>query len=84
MLKSLSMPLRQFLAWIENWIFMFGEQEVYTSCPYCGETISFLLEIYHGSQTYTEDCSVCCCPIELSYEVDHDQGVVGLQARRMS
>ena len=42
---------------------------VYFSCPYCGEQISMSLERFSGSQSYIEDCEVCCCPIEISYTV---------------
>lgn len=32
-------------------------------CPYCGESISILVDNSEGNQDYYEDCSVCCCPI---------------------
>lgn len=32
-------------------------------CPYCGEPLSLLIDRSAGSQTYVEDCSVCCQPI---------------------
>ena len=34
-------------------------------CPYCGETISVLLDPSIDRQEYIEDCSVCCRPIVL-------------------
>ena len=35
------------------------------SCPYCGETITVFLDLSVESQSYIEDCSVCCRPIRL-------------------
>lgn len=32
-------------------------------CPYCGETISVLIDSTEADQEYTEDCQVCCKPI---------------------
>ena len=33
------------------------------TCPYCGETITILLDAGSGStQDYVEDCEVCCRP----------------------
>jgi hypothetical protein len=37
------------------------------SCPYCGETITLLLDLSVESQSYIEDCSVCCQPMTVSY-----------------
>ena len=34
-------------------------------CPYCGETHGLLIEHPSQSVRYTEDCSVCCQPIEV-------------------
>ncbi len=35
-------------------------------CPYCGETIEIVIDGSLEHQSYIEDCSVCCRPIELS------------------
>lgn len=40
------------------------------SCPYCGETITLFLDLSVESQTYIEDCSVCCQPMTVSYSVE--------------
>jgi hypothetical protein len=37
------------------------------SCPYCGETITIFLDLSVESQSYIEDCSVCCQPMTISY-----------------
>lgn len=46
------------------------EQAVH--CPYCGETISVLIDDSVPEQTYIEDCEVCCRPIVLAVAVDSD------------
>ena len=43
-------------------------------CPFCGESISVLLDLSAGDQSYIEDCQVCCRPMEISYTVaDQDR-----------
>ncbi len=39
------------------------------SCPHCGETIMLFLDLSIEEQSYIEDCSVCCQPMTVSYEV---------------
>lgn len=41
-------------------------------CPFCGESISVLLDLSAGSQSYIEDCQVCCRPMNISFEIDDD------------
>ena len=48
------------------------EIEKYFNCPYCGETISMMLDISTGSQQYIEDCEICCRPIEIKYFLNGD------------
>ncbi len=50
------------------------------SCPYCGESISVLIDNSLPEQTYVEDCQVCCRPIEMNVTVDLD-GDVAVTAR---
>ncbi|SHF90475.1 Cysteine-rich CPXCG [Microbulbifer donghaiensis] len=38
-------------------------EECSAPCPYCGEVITLLVDFSAGTQTYIEDCSVCCRPI---------------------
>lgn len=40
------------------------------SCPYCGESITMVLDFSIAQQAYIEDCEVCCRPIEIGYSVD--------------
>ncbi|MFC3813367.1 CPXCG motif-containing cysteine-rich protein [Lysobacter sp. GCM10012299] len=41
-------------------------------CPYCGETITLVIDDSAGSQNYIEDCQVCCRPITVVVEFDED------------
>ena len=43
-------------------------------CPYCGETHGLLVETPAQRVRYTEDCSVCCQPIEVLLEPLVDGG----------
>jgi hypothetical protein len=36
-------------------------------CPHCGESITLLLDLSVESQSYIEDCSVCCQPMTVTY-----------------
>ncbi|UTA47829.1 CPXCG motif-containing cysteine-rich protein [Simiduia sp. 21SJ11W-1] len=47
--------------------------EVFTSCPYCGETISLLVDVSAGDAQYIEDCEVCCRPINVRVWVHEGQ-----------
>jgi len=49
------------------------EQAHSITCPHCWETIIVWLDLSGGSQSYVEDCSVCCRPIALTFEADGDQ-----------
>ena len=42
----------------------------YFQCPYCWQEISMVLDSSVASQTYIEDCEVCCRPIQISYKID--------------
>lgn len=61
---------------------MLHETEHFFPCPYCGAEISMLLDLWAGSQSYIEDCEVCCNPIEVSVAVRfEDRGPVGTLER---
>ena len=45
------------------------EIEHFFYCPYCGEGISMLIGLNFNNQFYTEDCEVCCRPIEINLTV---------------
>jgi len=46
--------------------------ETHISCPYCGESISVLVDDSVPEQSYVEDCQVCCRPIVLDVSIDLD------------
>lgn len=48
------------------------------SCPWCAESMEVVLDLSAGSQSYIEDCQVCCQPMQVSFEVDEDR-LHGLQ-----
>jgi hypothetical protein len=47
--------------------------EVDVDCPYCGESISLWIDETGGrSQSYIEDCQVCCKPVQITARRDGD------------
>jgi len=54
-------------------------KEQFFQCPYCWESISMLVDTSVSSQTYIEDCEVCCRPIEISYLSQND-ALISFQA----
>jgi len=51
-------------------------------CPYCGEAFETPVDCSAGSQSYIEDCEVCCRPIEFRLEVAADGSLLCLDVRR--
>jgi len=47
-------------------------QETVISCPYCGETITLLVDGSVAEQQYIEDCEVCCRPIHIRVNIRED------------
>ena len=45
-------------------------------CPYCGEKIEILIDSSIDEQSYIEDCSVCCRPIELTVIIVDDDASI--------
>jgi len=44
-------------------------ESVVIHCPYCGEGFETSVDLSAGSQSYVEDCAVCCRPIEIVLRV---------------
>jgi len=44
--------------------------EVNVACPYCGETITLVVDLSVPEQVYIEDCFVCCRPIRVTCRAD--------------
>lgn len=40
---------------------MLSEERI--ACPYCGESITVLIDDTDSNEEYIEDCQVCCRPI---------------------
>jgi transcription elongation factor Elf1 len=43
------------------------------SCPYCGESMSVVIDLSAGAQRYIEDCQICCQPMQICFDVDGDR-----------
>lgn len=54
--------------------------EIRVQCPYCWERFVLLVDGSVEDQAYTEDCEVCCRPIDFSIRVGEDEQAV-VQAR---
>jgi hypothetical protein len=52
-------------------------------CPYCGETLTVQVDLSAGSQSYVEDCQVCCQPIQMVVAVAEDGALESVLAERM-
>ncbi len=50
-------------------------QQQSVQCPYCGELIELSIDFSAPNQSYIEDCSVCCHPINIAVDIDFDQQV---------
>ncbi len=55
--------------------------EYFFTCPYCWQKISVVLDTSAPTQTYVEDCEVCCHPIEITYAAE-DGEIVEFNAAR--
>ncbi|TQV88202.1 CPXCG motif-containing cysteine-rich protein [Aliikangiella coralliicola] len=45
-------------------------KEAAVQCPYCWEQIEVLIDCSVDSQSYVEDCQVCCRPIVFDISID--------------
>jgi hypothetical protein len=41
------------------------------TCPHCGEAIEVAIDLSAGDQDGIQDCTVCCSPIRITYQVDN-------------
>jgi transcription elongation factor Elf1 len=46
------------------------EEAAEVTCPHCGEPITVFVDLSVESQSYIEDCSVCCRPMNVSYQAE--------------
>lgn len=56
--------------------------EQFFQCPYCWETISMLIDTSVSSQTYIEDCEVCCRPIQITCQSQNNE-LINFEAEAM-
>jgi len=56
-------------------------ETVVIHCPYCGEGFETVVDLSAGSQQYTEDCAVCCRPIEIAVNVDDNSDLQDIRTR---
>lgn len=60
---------------------MLFQRETTIYCPYCGEKLDILVDELSGTQSYYEDCSVCCMPILFILTEDED-GKIQVDVKR--
>jgi hypothetical protein len=53
--------------------------ETSLGCPYCGESVTVLVDASDAQQSYFEDCPVCCRPMAIRVSLD-DAGRVTVEA----
>lgn len=54
-------------------------EEHFFQCPYCWEQISMLIDLSQYSQSYIEDCEICCNPIQISV-MSNQSEIIDFQA----
>ena len=59
------------------------ERFVELDCPYCGQSAPLAIDLSAGSQSYIEDCQVCCQPIAVTLELDERGRYRALLAERL-
>ena len=55
-------------------------ESIKVTCPYCGETVEVDVEPLEEVQTFIEDCSVCCRPMQLETTPD-EEGIQVIASR---
>ena len=58
-----------------NGVIVDSLSEQLIQCPYCGESISVLIDPTEAGMNYIEDCQVCCRPIEFLVVEDFDGSI---------
>ena len=57
------------------------DDPVTVQCPWCGEAFTTFFDASAGSQTYIEDCQVCCQPITMRFLISRS-GRTSCQSER--
>jgi transcription elongation factor Elf1 len=63
--RALACSPERDLAQMSQWL---PERRI--SCPYCGEQIVIVIDTSAGSQSYVEDCQVCCQAMQVSVDIE--------------
>ena len=59
-----------------NYTWTMNEIEEQTiQCPYCGETLTVLIDCSIPEQQYIEDCQVCCQPINFDILINSNSSL---------
>ncbi len=37
-------------------------------CPFCAQSMTIVIDLSAGSQSYIEDCQICCQPMQISFD----------------
>jgi hypothetical protein len=59
------------------------DEFVAIQCPSCGERLETHVDLTEGEASYIEDCQVCCCPMELSLELEENGALRAVRVRRV-
>jgi hypothetical protein len=49
------------------------QTETEVDCPYCGETFTTIVDCSEDTQSYIEDCYVCCRPIRFTVRCENGE-----------
>ena len=39
-------------------------------CPFCAESMTIVVDLSAGGQSYVEDCEICCRPMQITFDTD--------------
>ncbi|MBM4197698.1 MAG: CPXCG motif-containing cysteine-rich protein [Gammaproteobacteria bacterium] len=56
-------------------------EEAEVTCPWCWESVSLTVDLSEDSQSYIEDCPVCCHPMQISVQAA-DGELISCEAER--
>jgi hypothetical protein len=59
------------------------EIDVEVTCPHCWEMITLYVDLSVDTQSYVEDCSVCCRPMAVTYSAQ-DGELINIEVEAIS
>lgn len=42
-------------------------------CPFCAESMTIVIDLSAGGQSYVEDCEICCRPMQITFESEEGE-----------